>query len=361
FGDYDVDGATSSALFKRFFDSLGVNSSIFIPDRINDGYGPNSSIFQRLKYDDTDLVITVDCGTTSFDAFDTAEDIGLKVIIVDHHLSSEILPKAFAIVNPNRIDETTIYKNLAAVGVCFLVAVATVSVLKERNYFMNQNPPNLLNLLDLVAVGTVCDVVALEGINRAFVVQGLKILEKRSNVGLSSLIDISRLNEVPTAYHLGYILGPRINAGGRVGKSSHGAELLSTDDIDIATNLALELDQFNMERRAIENIIFDEAMLIAEQNDDNPMQFIIGKSWHPGVIGIIASRIKEKYNKPTIVISILNGIGKASCRSISGIDLGAIVVNAKLLNLVENGGGHAMAAGFKHLLNENYLLYISNL
>ncbi|MFN7038091.1 MAG: single-stranded-DNA-specific exonuclease RecJ [Alphaproteobacteria bacterium] len=347
FGDYDVDGATSSALFKRYFDLLGSNASIYIPDRIKEGYGPNPEALLKLKEKGADLIITVDCGTSSFEAIETACNINLDVIIVDHHLGNENLPKALAIVNPNRLDETSSsYRNLAAVGVSFLVLVAVNKALREKGYFKNNKEPNLLNLLDLVALGTICDVVPLDRINRAFVTQGLKILANRTNVGLSCLFDISGLSEPPNTYHLGFILGPRINAGGRIGESRLGSDLLSTNNPMLASQLAEKLNHLNSERKAIETLILDEAMLMAEKFSASPIIYIVGQNWHPGIIGIIASRLKDKHNKPTAVISLINGIGKASCRSVPKVDFGSAIVNAKLLNLVENGGGHAMAAGF---------------
>lgn len=346
FGDYDVDGATSSALFKRFFDMCGAKAQIYIPDRITEGYGPSAKAFSKFKENNTNLVITVDCGTTSFEAVDYANSVNLDVIIVDHHISAEKFPNAYALINPNRIDETTEYKTLAAVGVVFMVLVATLTKLKALNYFKDKQTPNLLELLDLVAVGTICDVVALENLNRAFVVQGLKVLSKRSNIGLGALIDVSGISEAPSVYHLGYMIGPRINAGGRIGESKLGSELLSTNDKDIAEEIANKLNLLNQERRAIENIIFDEALLLAEAEINSPIIFVQANGWHPGIVGIIASRLKEKYHKPTAVITITDNIGKASCRSVAGIDLGAAIINAKLLGLVDSGGGHAMAAGF---------------
>jgi len=348
FGDYDVDGATSSALLKRFFASVGLSVGVYIPDRIKEGYGPNGEAFRNLKKQGTQIIITVDCGTAAFDALETAAEIGLEVIVIDHHLGSEILPKAVAIVNPNRLDETSPYKYLAAVGVSFLLAVAVNSTLREQGFYQLGKEPSLLNLLDLVALGTVCDIVPLEGLNRAFVVQGLKILAKRNNLGLAVLADVVRLSEVPGTYHLGFVLGPRINAGGRVGESDLGSRLMTTEDCDDAQIIAKQLDHYNAERKAIETLVLDEAMLAAEQlSADSSVIFVAGSNWHPGVIGIVASRLKEKFNKPTAIVSLLeNGIGKASCRSVKGVDFGSSIFAAKALGLVIEGGGHAMAAGF---------------
>jgi single-stranded-DNA-specific exonuclease len=348
FGDYDVDGATSSALLKRFFASVGLQVQIYIPDRIEEGYGPNSMAMKKLKELGAEIVITVDCGIAAFKPLADAKEFGLEVIVVDHHLGTEQLPQAMAIVNPNRLDETSNFGYLAAVGVAFLVAIAINSRLRKKGYFASRKEPDLLSLLDIVALGTICDMVPLEGINRAFVIQGLKVLAKRTNLGLSILADVAGINETPNCYHLGFVLGPRINAGGRVGKSDLGAILLSTDDYEQAYKIAKQLDHYNSERKAIEALVIEEAMLQAEQLPlDTAIILVYSENWHPGVIGIVASRLKDKYNKPTAVISILkDGIGKASCRSVKGIDFGSSIISAKTLGLIIEGGGHAMAAGF---------------
>lgn len=350
FGDYDVDGATSSALLKRFFSEIGGRVEIYIPDRILEGYGPNSEALLNLKKSGTDLVITVDCGTTAFAPLEDANRAGLEVIVIDHHLGALTKPKAIAVVNPNRLDEDFPHKNLAAVGVCFLLCVAVNKILREENYYKKQNllEPKLLNLLDLVALGTVCDVVSLQGINRAFVNQGLKIIKNRSNLGIRNLCDIASLNEPCSAYHLGFVLGPRINAGGRVGKSDLGANLLSTFSEFEAKKIANDLNIFNQQRKDIEEGVLKDAITQIEKNKSykNNVIFAHSEGWHPGVIGIIASRIKEKFNKPTAIIAVNNGIGKASCRSISGVDFGSAIIKARSENLILEGGGHAMAAGF---------------
>ena len=350
FGDYDVDGATSSALLKRFLQSIGCQVDIYIPDRILEGYGPNSQALLNLKKSGTNLVITVDCGTTAFQPLEDANKAGLEVIVVDHHLGSLQKPQALAVVNPNRLDEKFQHKNLAAVGVCFLLCIAINKKLKDINYYQKHNiiEPKLLNFLDLVALGTVCDVVPLTGLNRAFVNQGLKIIKNRSNAGIRNLCDIANLNEPCSAYHLGFVLGPRINAGGRVGKSNLGAKLLSSDNEAEIKKIAYDLDMFNRQRKDIENNVLQEAQqqIIKNKLEQNAVIIAFSQDWHPGVIGIVASRIKEKYNKPTAIIALENDIGKASCRSINGIDFGSIILKARTKELVIEGGGHAMAAGF---------------
>ena len=324
FADYDVDGATSSALIKNILEQIHINADIYVPDRIAEGYGPSAEAMQRIKDSGASLIITVDCGSVAFEALEYASDLGMDVIVVDHHISMDELPKAVAVINPNRLDETSECKNLAAVGVSFLFLVGLVSKLKEKDYFAknNFNPPNLIQQLDIVALGTVCDVMQLTGLNRAFVAQGLKVARSRGNLGYKTLCDVSNIQEAINCYHLGFILGPRINAGGRVGKSSLGANLLSTSSTSEAVKIAEELDMHNQERKVIELVMLDEAMEKAIHQENDPMLFISGEGWHPGVIGIIAGRLKEKYNKPTAVIAINDGFGKASCRSVKGVDFG---------------------------------------
>lgn len=347
FGDYDVDGATSSALLKNFFHMIGHPVGVYIPDRITEGYGPNSAALQQLRKDGAEIIITVDCGTMAFEPLQAAKACGLEVIVVDHHLGAETLPEAYAIINPNRLDETSPYRYLAAVGVCFLLTVAVKTALKTAGWFGSRPEPDLLSLLDLVALGTVCDVVPLKGVNRAFVVQGLKILSKRQNTGLAALADVASLTEAPNTYHLGFVLGPRINAGGRVGKADLGSRLLSLKDYEAASRIAGHLDQFNKERKAIEALVLEEANAKADLlPPDTAMICVAGEGWHPGVIGIVASRLKDRFNKPTAVIALKEGIGKASARSVYGVDFGSAVVSARGMDLLLAGGGHAMAAGF---------------
>ncbi|WPY00146.1 Single-stranded-DNA-specific exonuclease RecJ [Candidatus Trichorickettsia mobilis] len=346
FADYDVDGATSSALLKLFFQDIGVAVDIYVPDRILEGYGPNMTAMQRIRDVGTELVITVDCGTVAFEAVEHANNIGLEVIVIDHHLSVEGIPNAIAVVNPNRIDEISEYKYLAAVGVSFLFIVALRTKLINDGYFKGQLPPNLMQYLDLVALGTVCDVMPIIALNRAFVAQGLKIMLQRQNIGLKTLCDNTNIAEKLNCYHLGFVIGPRINAGGRVGKASLGANLLSTNIISEAIKFSQELEVYNSERKTIELLILEEAIAKAEAQSSENILFIVGEGWHIGVIGIIASRLKDKFNKPTAVIALNNGIGKASCRSIKNIDFGSKIINAKHQGLIVNGGGHAMAGGF---------------
>ncbi|MEM6338535.1 MAG: single-stranded-DNA-specific exonuclease RecJ [Pseudomonadota bacterium] len=348
FADYDVDGATSSALIKNILRQIRIDSDIYVPDRIAEGYGPTVEAMQKIKDKGTSLIITVDCGSVAFDALEHASKLGMDVIVVDHHISMDELPKAVAVINPNRLDETSEYRNLSAVGVSFLFLVALISRLKKDNYFIKNNIalPNLMNQLDIVALGTVCDVMQLTGLNRAFVAQGLKVAKARGNIGYKTLCDVAGIQEAINCYHLGFILGPRINAGGRVGKSSLGANLLSTTSTSDAMRMAEELDIYNQERKSIELAMLDEAMEKAKEQENDAMLFIEGDGWHPGVIGIVAGRLKEKYNKPTAVIAVNEGVGKASCRSVRGVDFGCKIIEAKQKKLLIAGGGHSMAAGF---------------
>lgn len=348
FGDYDVDGATSSSLLKRLFKSLGANVDTYIPDRIIEGYGPNNDAFAKLEKQGTKLIITVDCGTSAHESIALANDLNMKVIVIDHHIGPENLPQAAAIINPNRADELSDYKYLAAVGVCFLFAVGLIKHLREIEFFQDRPEPNLIELLDLVALGTICDQVPLTGLNRALVRQGLKVINNRKNIGLKALLDASGLShENITVYHLGFVIGPRINAGGRVGKASLGTDLLANEDYNAALEIAKLLNDYNEERKAIEFMVLREAIELADKIDKSaPIIFVAKEGWHPGVIGIVASRLKDKYNKPVAVVALENGIGKASCRSISGIDFGAAVISAKNAGLLLAGGGHSMAAGF---------------
>ncbi len=348
YGDYDVDGATSTALLVLYLRFLGASVSFYIPDRIREGYGPNSSAMQTIKDDGFDLCITVDCGTVACEPINFARDIGLDVIIVDHHIGGLSNPDCVALVNPNRLDQLeSNCRNLAAVGVVFLLLVATNSSLRVLGV---KNTPNLLRYLDLVALGTVCDVVKLTGLNRSFVFQGLKIMSMRKNIGLSVLSDLLDVGEAINTYHLGFIIGPNINAGGRVGKSSLGAEILSAQDKNRAHEISRDLIAFNNERKAIEKNTLYEALELINKDEISQEKsgFLMpcGRNWHQGVIGIVASRIKDRFNTPVAVVSINNGIGKASARSVQGIDFGSAVLEAKSKGLILEGGGHAMAAGF---------------
>jgi single-stranded-DNA-specific exonuclease len=349
FGDYDVDGATSAALLIRLLRSLGLSPDAYIPDRLMEGYGPSGEALVRLASNGADLIITVDCGAQAFEALDMARSAGVDVIVVDHHKCAAALPLALALVNPNRLDESpqgALHGHLAAVGVAFLLGAALVRTLRMRGWFASRPEPRIIELLDLVALGTVADVAQLRGLNRAFVAQGLKVMAQGRNIGLSALIEASRLTRAPLCHDLGFALGPRINAGGRVGKSDLGVRLLTTEDAEEARVLAAELDRLNEERRAIEAAVQAEAEDHATKQHNRSVAVVAGEGWHPGVIGIVAGRLKEKLGRPTIVIALDNdGIGKGSGRSITGVDLGAAVLAAKDSGLLVAGGGHAMAAG----------------
>lgn len=346
YGDYDVDGATSSALLLNFLNGLGVKTLYYIPDRLKEGYGPNIVAFKKLQEKGARVIVTVDCGTTSFEVLEEASHLDVDVIIIDHHAGEPKLPKAYAVVNPNRMDESSPLGHMAAVGVAFLLAVALNRSLREKGHYKDMQEPDLLQFLDLVALGTVCDVVPLRDLNRAFVTQGLKVLSKRTNLGIRILSDLVGIDETPEAYHLGFMIGPRINAGGRVGQSDLGVRLLTTQDLSEAQEIAKKLDYFNRERQEIEQTVLEEAFQQA-QHQGNSSVLIVSGIWHPGVIGIVAGRLKERYYKPTLVISLNEqGIGKGSGRSIDGIDLGTLVHAAKQKDLLLEGGGHAMAAGF---------------
>lgn len=349
YGDYDVDGATSAALLIRLLRELGLEAGHYIPDRLMEGYGPSGAALVRIGAGGSRLIVTVDCGAMAYEALAQAKSAGLEVIVVDHHKCAAQLPTAFALVNPNRLDENdeaASHGHLAAVGVAFLLAAAVVRVLRLRGFFEQGTEPKLIELLDLVALGTVADVAQLRGLNRAFVAQGLKVMAGRRNIGLAALIEASRLNRAPVCSDLGFALGPRINAGGRVGKSDLGVRLLTTQDRDEARMIAAELDRLNEDRRAIEGIVQDEAEAMLPGQHNRAVALLAGQGWHPGVIGIVAGRIKEKTGKPSIIIALdKNGIGKGSGRSIAGVDLGAAIISAREAGLLEAGGGHAMAAG----------------
>lgn len=349
YGDYDVDGATSAALLIRLLRDLGLEAGHYIPDRLMEGYGPSGEALVRIGADGSRLIVTVDCGAMAYDALAQAKAAGLEVIVVDHHKCAAQLPAAFALVNPNRLDESdeaASHGHLAAVGVAFLLAAAIVRILRLRGFFKARPEPKLIELLDIVALGTVADVAQLRGLNRAFVAQGLKVMAGRRNIGIAALIEASRLNRAPVCSDLGFALGPRINAGGRVGKSDLGVRLLTTQDRDEAHVIAAELNRLNEERRAIEAVVQDEAEAMLPGQHNRAVALLAGKGWHPGVIGIVAGRIKEKTGKPSIVIALdEHGIGKGSGRSIGGVDLGAAIISAREAGLLEAGGGHAMAAG----------------
>ncbi len=347
FGDYDVDGATSTALLVRVLRDLGLAARAYIPDRLTEGYGPTAPALHRLAAEGATLILTVDCGAQAFEALEAAHDAGIDILVVDHHKCASTLPPAHALVNPNRLDEAAdaaAHGHLAAVGMCFLLAAALVRTLRDRRFFGARPEPKLLDLLDLVALGTVADVAQLRGLNRAFVAQGLKVMGRRANIGLSALIEASRLTRAPTCSDLGFALGPRINAGGRVGRADLGVRLLTTTDPAEAHGLAMELDRLNEDRRTIEAAVQAEADTRIDPAAH--VAVVSGQGWHPGVIGIVAGRLKERLGRPVIVIAIdAEGTGKGSGRSIAGVDLGAAILAAKEHGLLVAGGGHAMAAG----------------
>lgn len=345
FGDYDVDGATSSALLIRYMSAVGGMMTPYIPDRMVEGYGPNLPALERLSSEGHELIVTVDCGTTAFDVLDAAADKEIRVVVVDHHLAEDRLPRVDALVNPNRLDCSGGHGNLAAVGVTFLLLIAINRELRSRGWFSERKEPDLLRMLDLVAVGTVCDVVPLTGLNRALVAQGLKVMSDRRQLGLTTLGDIARLTGPPSTYHAGFLIGPRLNAGGRVGRSDLGVRLLTTDDPEEATGIAVELDRLNQERQRIEKTVLEEALGVAESQDNRAVVVADGEGWHPGVIGIVASRLKDRTGRPAIVIAREGQTAKGSGRSIRGVDLGAAVTAARQAGLLINGGGHVMAAG----------------
>lgn len=339
FADYDVDGGTSAALLIDWFRALGHDATLYVPDRIDEGYGPNAPAMEMLAADHS-LIICVDCGTLSHEALAAAT--GTDIIVLDHHLGGETLPPALAVVNPNRQDETGDLAHLCAAAVVFLTLVDAGRILRERG----DKGPDLISMLDLVALATVADVAPLIGVNRAFVVQGLKIMARRARIGLVALSDVGRLDTAPKAYHLGFVLGPRINAGGRIGQADLGARLLSCRDPHEASALAEKLDMLNSERRAIEEEVRAAALAQAEERGfDAPLVWAAGEGWHAGVVGIVASRLKEATGRPAVVIGFDGDEGKGSGRSVSGIDLGASIQRLAMDGMIEKGGGHKMAAG----------------
>ncbi|MDG2241978.1 MAG: single-stranded-DNA-specific exonuclease RecJ [Rhodospirillaceae bacterium] len=350
FGDYDVDGATSSALLIKFFRTLGIELESYIPDRVKEGYGPNAPALLNLRDNGASVVITVDCGITAFKPLSAAAAAGLDVVVIDHHKAEEKLPHAAAVVNPNRLDDTSGQGHLAAVGVTFLVIVGINRALRESGWYERSGKPEpgLMALLDIVSLGTVCDVVPLKGLNRAFINHGLAVMARGQNVGLVALANAAGLKEKPRAFHLGYMLGPRVNAGGRVGESPLGTRLLSCEDPDEAAVLAMRLNDYNADRKDIEAAVLVDAIEQAEKQPEvnAPMVFVSGANWHPGVIGIVASRMRERYDQPACVVACDGGMAKGSGRSVPGVDLGRAVLDARDAGLLFNGGGHAMAAGF---------------
>ena len=348
FGDYDVDGATSAALLYRYLAKLGAAPIVYVPDRMKEGYGPNAPALLKLGEQGAKVVVTVDCGILAHAPLAAAAAAGIHVIVVDHHAAEPALPPAYAAINPNRLDETSPLKTLAAVGVAFLLLVALNRELRRRGRFGAEGEPDLLGLLDLVALGTVCDVVPLTGLNRVLVAQGLKVMARRGNAGIAALAEVARVNEPLGAFHSGFLLGPRVNAGGRVGEAALGWRLLATDDPAEAKSLAAKLDTHNRERQAIEAEVLAQAIVRAQEQAalGRAVVTVAGRNWHPGVVGIVASRVVERVGRPACVVGIIEGVGKGSGRSIAGVDLGAAVIAARQAGLLTNGGGHKMAAGF---------------
>ena len=339
FSDYDVDGAASGALLNNWLRDLGVPCTIYIPDRIREGFGPNITAMEKLSKTH-DLIICLDCGTVAFESILAANPT--DVIIVDHHLAEENLPEAFAIINPSRQDETGNFKYLCATAMVFILLVEANTQLKNDNV----NAPNLLKFLDLVALATIADVAPLIGLNRAFVKQGLLVIANRTNPGLSALSDVCQLTSKPSTYDLGFLLGPRINAGGRIGNSKLGVELLIAQTEIEAELIASKLNKLNVDRREIEKKVLHEASTQVNTRDTSaPLIWAAKEGWHPGVVGIIASRLKEQNNRPAVVIGLEDGIGSGSARSIKGIDIGSAITRLSSENLIIKGGGHSMAAG----------------
>ena len=349
YGDYDVDGATSVALLLKYFKKINANVDFYIPDRLDEGYGVNTEALEKIKGLGADLSIMVDCGTTSINEIDHSNKIGLDSIIIDHHAVGISIPNTI-VVNPHRIDQEYVEhtKELCAAGLVFLFLVGLQRKLRNLEFLPIEELPNIMNLLDLVALGTVCDVMPLKGLNRAFVCRGLELMRKRNNIGISSIIDVAEVNNKISAYHLGFVIGPRINAAGRIGTSTIGARLLSTNDFLEAKEFAQKLNKLNEERQYIEKNILNEAINRIDEKKlyDNPVILIGDEKWHQGVIGIIASRLKEKYNRPAFVYSLADGEAKGSCRSVEGIDIGKVIHKSKTDGILSKGGGHSMAAGF---------------
>jgi single-stranded-DNA-specific exonuclease len=350
--DYDVDGGTSGAMLLGWFKAMGAKANVFVPDRIVDGYGPSPKIVNKIKASGTDLLITVDCGAAAYDALNKAYAIGLDVVVFDHHLMHAAPPPALAVVNPNRGDDTSGLGHLTAAGVVFVALVALNRAARERGMSEGKAPFDLLARLDLAALGTICDVAPLTGLNRAFVAQGLKVLGTLANPGLAALAVTSKLKDGGSVYAAGWVFGPRLNAGGRVGDSSLAVRLLSTSDSQEASEIAEELEVLNAERRAIEGNVLEEAIARVENGEagplDGPLLMLGAPGWHPGIIGIVAGRLKDRFHKPCIVIGSADPddpLAKGSGRSIAGVNLGAAISGAASAGTIIAGGGHAMAAG----------------
>lgn len=344
FADYDVDGGTSAAQLIRWGRAFGAEFGLYVPDRVKEGYGPSGDAFRYLKAEGADLVITVDCGAAANEALETAAEIDLPVIVIDHHLMHGAHPPSAALINPNRKDDSSGLGHLAAAGVSFMVLAALNREARRREI---GDGPDLLSLLGLTALGTICDVVPLTGVNRAFVAQGLKVLSRGQNIGIAALADVAGTQPPFTTYHAGFVLGPRINAGGRIGQADMGATLLSTENAQTAYGHAAELDRVNRERKTIQDDMLRQAEDMAAQDQDpNGVLIVAMEGWHPGIIGVVAGRLKDRFRRPAIVIGIDDeGVGKGSGRSMTGVHLGDAIVAAKEAGLLSSGGGHAMAGG----------------
>ena len=348
FGDYDVDGASSTAMLIKFFTKIKQPYNFFIPDRQKDGFGPSVATFEKFINNKIKTIITVDCGTMSNEAVDYANTKNVSIIILDHHQADINLPKALGIVNPNRIDDHSKLNYLCATSVVFFFLLALNKKLKDTNWYQKNNikEPELFEYLDLVALATICDVVPLIGLNRSLVKYGLKVIHKRNNLGLKVLSDISNISSSPNTYHLGYIFGPKINAGGRLGYSNYGAKLLSTNDHKEANYLSTKLNELNEERKKLENFHMSTILKETELQKNRPVLILYNKEFHEGLIGILAARIKEKFYKPTIVLTGANNILKGSARSVYGFDIGTAILNSVNKKIIIKGGGHKMAGGF---------------
>ena len=347
FGDYDVDGAASAALMIGLLRGLGCKVAYHVPDRLTEGYGPNGPALRALVAQGARLIICVDCGTAAGDALEAVRDQA-DVVVLDHHKIEGAPPPIRATVNPNRLDDRSGMGMLCAAGVAFLTAVALIRTLRRQGFFQTRSEPDLLGLLDLVALATVCDVMPLTGLNRALVTQGLKVMARRARPGIAALLDVAQAKDRPTAFTCGFALGPRINAAGRISEADLGVRLLLCEDELEARSLAATLDAVNRQRQEVELSMLEAAMAEAQRQSDagHAALLVAGADWHPGVVGIVAGRIKERFNRPTCVAAIADGIAKGSGRSVGGIDLGGAVIGARQRGILLTGGGHAMAAGF---------------
>ncbi len=347
FGDYDVDGACSAAIMITVLQALGCKVLYHVPDRLLEGYGPNPNALRGMAERGAKLLICVDCGTTGHEAFAPLHNLA-DILVFDHHKAEGAPPKIAATVNPNRLDCKSGLNSICATAVAFIGCIALVRALRQRGFFKSLPEPDLRETLDLVALATICDVMPLTGLNRAFVTQGLRIMARRARPGIAALLEVAKLSDAPTAMHCGFALGPRINASGRIAESDMGLRLLLAEDVDAARELAETLDSVNRQRQVVEAGILQSAMAVAESQviAGHPVILLAQDGWHPGVVGIVAGRIKEKFNRPALVAGISDGLAKGSGRSVPGLDLGAAIIAARQSGLLATGGGHAMAAGF---------------